>query len=106
MILRYRFGAGVAEENPLGRGHQLTNLLRHLDFQLMLRPVQLRDLQLGAHRGYDRGMCVSQDQRTPGQGVINVGVAVDIGKAAAVGGGEKQWQRSGRRPHPAAYSTR
>ena len=77
-------GAGVAKENAIGAGDQFHQLLGHGDFAFVLRAVVPASPERVLHGGRDRRMTVPQNQRPPGQRVIDVGVAVDIGNPGAL----------------------
>ena len=89
----YRLAAAGSEGDPLGAGDELLDQLGHLVFEGMLGAVYMRTVGLLPHCGHKAGMAMAQNQRAPGESVVDVLIAVDVGDSAACSVCKKQWHR-------------
>ncbi len=72
------FGPGIDQAHHLDGRHALVNQLGQLHLALGGRAEAGSDRENLAQRVHDRRKAVAQDQRSPGQDVVDVLVAVDV----------------------------
>ncbi len=79
-----RLGAGVDEAHELEARHRFANQARELELERARRAVARAAANRLLERGDDAGMRVTEDERPPGEDVVDVAVPVDVDEVRAL----------------------
>ena len=100
----HRLGARVGEDDPLDAGEHGAHELGQFDLPAVLGAEGKAPGELIGHGRDHRGMGIAEDQRPPGERVVEEPVAVGVEIVRALAPLEKQWRRRSGPSHAARHA--